>query len=72
MTVKCDKPRFYDSLPLKNAMFSRVCARVSWVVMLVLAILTQTFFMGFSRFLAGSCVDLGVNDGITVMEEAEL
>ena len=28
--------------------------------------------MGFSRFLAGSCVNLGVNGMVTVMAETEL
>ena len=47
MTAKCDKQRFHDSLPLENALLSWVCARVSWAVMLVFAILTLFVFMGF-------------------------
>ena len=72
VTVKHNKPRFHDSLPLENALFSWVCAWVSWVVTPVLTILTQTFFMGFSWLLPGNCVKLGVNSRITVTIEAEL
>ena len=72
VTVKRSKPRFHDSLPLENTLFSWIWARVLWVVTPVLAILTQTFFMSFSWFLPGNCGNWEENCGITVTIEAEL